>query len=184
MRLLACCALAVATGAFVCTTTASGANATYPINANGFNEVTAGGVPNQGDADGSAIGTITLDNGTGSGLTGFATINLSIALLDGTLSGHHIHQAPATTTGPIVIDFGNPNTILIGTPTAGILSGTITGLPAGTITGVFADPTAFYYNLHSTSFPGGAVRNQLPVPEPASLGILTIGLAALIRRRR
>ncbi|HEV3409404.1 MAG TPA: CHRD domain-containing protein, partial [Chthoniobacterales bacterium] len=97
----------------------------------------------------------------------------------GVLSGHHIHQAPSTTTGPIVIDFGNPNTILMGTPMNGTLNGTITGLPAATITSVFNNPTGFYYNLHSTpDYPGGAVRDQ--IPEPSSVAIFACGTLAFL----
>ena len=156
---------------------------TFDINAIGAQEVNSAGVPNQGDPDGSALGTITLDNGTGSGNTGSVTINLTVSNIDGSFSGHHIHQAPSTTTGPIVIDFGNPNTILTGTPTSGTLSGTITGLPAATITNVFAGPTGFYYNLPTTpNVPGGAVRHQLP--EPGSAVLAGLGAAGLLTRRR
>ena len=163
---------------------ARGAQTTYTIFAGGESEVTSAGVPNQGDLDGSAIGTVTLDNGTGTGSTGSATINLTVALIDGSFSGHHIHQAPATTTGPIVLDFGDPDTILTGSATAGTLSGTITGLPAATITNIFNNPTGFYYNLHtSPNFPGGAVRSQLP--EPGAISVLALaGAFALQRRRR
>src|SRR5688572_17755124 len=161
------------------------AETTYTIFADGESEVTAAGVPNQGDLDGSAIGTITLNNGTGAGSTGSATINLTVALIDGTFSGHHIHQAPATTTGSIVVDFGNPSTILTGTPTAGTLSGTITGLPAATITTIFGNPAGFYYNLHSTpNFPGGAVRDQLTVvPEPGTTALFIAGACGMVIRR-
>jgi CHRD domain/PEP-CTERM motif len=158
---------------------------TFPINATGAEEVTAAGVPNQGDLDGSAIGTITLDEGAG-GATGSATFNLLLANLDFDFTGHHIHQAPATTTGPIVLDFGDPNTILSGST----LLGTITGLPSATIAAVFANPSGFYYNLHNTPFPSGAVRDQLaPVPEPAIVWLVgsgLVGLAAVVRygRRR
>lgn len=139
---------------------APGATATFNINANGAKEVTSTGTPNQGDVDGTAIGTITFDNGTGSGNTGSAIINLTLTNLDtGTidLTGHHIHQAPSTTTGPIVIDFGDPDTIRSGNT----LSGTITGLPAATITSLMANSSGFYYNLHNAQFTGGAVRDQL-----------------------
>ena len=162
---------------------ARAASVTYNINANGAAEVTSGGVPNQGDPNGLAVGTLTLDNGTGSGNTGSAVINLTVSNINGTFSGHHIHNAPSTTTGPIVLDFGNPTTILTGTPTSGTLSGTITGLPSATIINVFATPINFYYNLHTTpDFPGGAVRHQLP--EPGAMSLLALaGLAALRRRR-
>jgi hypothetical protein len=163
---------------------ASGARATsvtYTITANGIKEVNASGVPN-GDPDGLGIGTLRLDNGTG-GTTGFAVLNLNISNIDGTLSGHHVHQAPPTTTGGIVLDLGNPNTILTGTPTSGTLSGTITGLPSATIDNVFANPTGFYYNLHSTPlYPGGAVRDQLP--EPGSVALVALGAVGLLARKR
>ena len=176
-------AFVIASLAVVCPTFA--AETTYTIFADGESEVTAAGVPNQGDLDGSAIGTITLNNGTGAGSTGSATINLTVALIDGTFNGHHIHQAPATTTGPIVLDFGNPATILTGTPTAGTLSGTITGLSATTITNIFNSPTGFYYNLHTTpNFPGGAVRHQLPEPASVVLFALAGSVTLLSRPRR
>jgi MYXO-CTERM domain-containing protein len=154
---------------------------TFDIDANGAKEVNMAGVPNQGDPDGTAVGTISLDNGTGSGTTGSATFNITLANLDpGTVNptGHHIHQAPATTTGPIVIDFGDPDTIRNGNT----LSGTITGLPAATITNVFNNPTGFYYNFHNATFPAGAVRDQLP--EPGAMGLLAVAAVGMLRRRR
>jgi hypothetical protein len=157
----------------------------FAINANGAKEVNSAGVPNQGDPDGSAIGTLRLDNGTGSGTTGSASFTLTLNNLDvGTfnLSGHHIHQAPSTTTGSIVLDFGDPDAIRTGN----ILSGTITGLPAATITSIFANPAGFYYNVHNAQFTGGAVRDQLvAVPEPGAIALLGLGgVGGLIARRR
>lgn len=147
------------------------ATTTFSINANGAKEVTSSGTPNQGDLDGTAVGTIRFDNGTGAGTTGSATINLTLTNLDVAtidLTGHHIHQAPSTTTGPIVIDFGDPDTIRSGNT----LSGTITGLPAATITALMSNPSGFYYNLHNAQFTGGAVRDQLvAAPGPGAIVI-------------
>src|SRR4051794_10511266 len=71
---------------------AFGTSQTFNINANGAKEVTVAGVPNQGDLDGSAQGTLILNNGTGTGTTGSATFNITISNVDlTTLSGHHIH---------------------------------------------------------------------------------------------
>jgi hypothetical protein len=179
LRLLAATA-AVLAGA----TTARADTQTFVINANGAKEVNAAGVPNQGDPDGTAIGTLLLDSGTGVGSTGFATFSITMTNIDlTTLSGHHIHQAATTTTGPIVIDFGDPDTIRTGN----LLTGTITGLPAPTIAAALATPSNFYYNLHNGSFPSGAVRDQLtPVPEPGTLllaGSAAAGFVAWRRRR-
>ncbi len=143
---------------------------------------TAGGIPNQGDPDATSIGTLLLDNGTGSGTTGFATFNLTLSNINLTnLSGHHIHQAAATTNGSVVLDFGDPDSIRSGS----VLSGTITGLSAPMITAIFANPTNFYYNTHNGDFGSGAVRDQL-VPEPTSAALLLLGAAGLSfsRRRR
>jgi CHRD domain/PEP-CTERM motif len=166
----------------VAASAARAASITYDIRADGIKEVSSAGVPN-GDPDGRAIGTVRLDNGTGSGNTGFAVINLAVTNVDGTLSGHHIHQAGPTTTGPIVVDFGNPATILTGTGQNGTLSGTISNLPAATISNVFANPTGFYYNLHSQpSFASGAVRDQLP--EPGTAALVALGALGLLARKR
>lgn len=151
------------------------AQATFTINSNGAKEVNVGGTPNQGDPDGTATGTLALDSTAGT-----ATFNITLANIDlTTLSGHHIHQAPATTTGGIVLDFGDPDNIRTGS----VLSGTVSGLSTTTIGNILANPSGFYYNIHNGAFPSGAVRDQLSVPEPGSLAVLLIGAATLLRRR-
>jgi hypothetical protein len=184
-RVIVCamlCAVVCVTSTFV-----RAASMTFSISATGAKEVNAAGTPNQGDPDGSAIGTLQLDNGTGSGTTGFALFNINLSNLDpGTidLTGHHIHQAPATTTGAIVVSFGDPDSIRSGN----LLSGTITGLPAATITAIFADPSAFYYNVHNSVFPAGAVRDQLAtaaVPDAGSSAVLlAVSLSFVVGLRK
>jgi hypothetical protein len=152
----------------------------FNINANGIKEVNASGVPN-GDPDGTAVGTLTLDDGTG-GTTGFALFNLTLANVDFPLTAYHIHQAPPTTSGAVFLGFGNPEIIRTGN----ILSGTVGSLSSSLIDSILANPSAFYLNLHNTPFPGGAVRDQLAaVPEP-SFGALTlagVALCGLMRRK-
>ena len=162
---------------------------TWSISADGIKEVSAGGVPSQGDPDGSALGFLTLTNGTG-GNSGVAVISLTLSGIGPvgdsyTLGGWHIHNAASTTTGPIVLDFGSINTYLSGNT----VSATIGGLSTATIDNVFANSANFYLNIHSSGapYPGGAIRDQLTsvVPEPSSLAFAAIGLMGFgIARRK
>src|SRR5688500_19096715 len=76
-------------------------------------EVTAAGVPNQGDLDGSGTATITLNSGQGE-------VCWEISVSDITLpaAAAHIHVGPATTTGPVVVPLSAPDA-------AGVSSGCI-----------------------------------------------------------
>src|SRR5437868_12275116 len=76
-----------AAGLFLINATGYAASMTFNINANGIKEVNLSGNP-AGDPDGSAVGTIMIDDGTG-GTTGFAVFNLTLANLDTPFSAHH-----------------------------------------------------------------------------------------------
>ena len=62
-------------------------------------------------------------------------------------------------------------------------------VPSADLAVVIADPSAFYYNVHTDLFQGGAIRGQLEfvssVAEPGTAGLLLLGLigAAGLRRR-
>lgn len=164
--------------AAVLTLPAAAAVITFDIDANGVKEVNAAGDPNKGDLDATGIGTLTLDN-----VAGTATFSITLSNINVPLGGFHVHRAPATTNGPIVLDFGSAESFRVGD----LLSGTVSNLSTATITEVFGNPANFYFNLHNPQFPGGAVRDQLgEVPEPSSFILAGLGLAtaALLRRRK
>jgi CHRD domain len=68
--------------------------------------------------------------------------------------GAHIHRAPATANGPIVVGFSRPP------DAAGGSSGCETADRA-LLDEILANPAGFYVNVHTREYPGGAVRAQL-----------------------
>ena len=74
----------------------------------------------------------------------------------------HIHKAPAGVNGPIHWDF-----LEAGVPVASIsdqpsqLRGVARARAAAVLSDLLANPEQYYVNVHSTVFPGGAVRGQL-----------------------
>lgn len=135
----------------------------FSIALNGANEVTAGGVPNQGDLDGSGNADLIIDDSV---VPHTIAWNISVANIGLPLTGAHIHFGAKTTTGPVRIDFSAQ------------LTGS--GLADADLAGVLADPTGWYVNLHNSSFPAGAIRGQ--IPEPGTALLLSGGLVLLAHR--
>ena len=133
----------------------------FSIPLSGANEV----LPNVGDPDGFGVANITIDDSTAP----FPTISWNITVGNIALppTGAHIHQGAVGVNGPVRIDF---NAQLTGS-----------GLQDADLVGVLAQPSGWYVNVHNASFPGGAIRGQ--VPEPTTALLLAGGLALLARRR-
>ena len=74
--------------------------------------------------------------------------------INGTVNAAHIHLAPLGEPGPVKVPLF-----------AGTFNGTDSTyacMPAMGLAGdIIANPSAYYVNIHSTVFPGGAVRDQL-----------------------
>jgi hypothetical protein len=79
---------------------------------------------------------------------------VTYANVDGTESGLHIHIAPPTSPGPIVIPFP--------TPTGSPAMGTVVIPNRALILNIWANPGQYYINLHSTpTYGAGAIRGTL-----------------------
>lgn len=98
--------------------------------------------PNGGDTNGLGTATVVI-NGTS------VTFLLTAQNL-ATITGAHIHRL---SSGGIVVPF--PATF-----TNGVATGTTTADPS-IVDQITANPNAFYVNVHSSEFPGGAIRGTL-----------------------
>lgn len=106
--------------------------------------------PGPGDPDASGTAHFTLNQGEG-----VICFDLSWADVDGTVTAAHIHEAPAGDPGPVVVPLFS-----------GSFSGTDSAsdcvdVDSALVKAIRKDPSAYYVNVHSTSFPPGAVRGQL-----------------------
>jgi hypothetical protein len=137
---------------------------TYTLSMNGAQEV-----PGPGDPDGTASGTITLDD-----VTGVISWNFTYANIDAP-NNMHIHgpAAPAGVPAGVFIGLGAATTGGAGT----LINSLNYGGSLANITAILNSPETFYVNIHNASFAAGAVRGQ--VPEPATALLLGGGLAGL-----
>ena len=145
---------------------------TYSLSMDGSQEV-----PSAGDADGTAVGTLSVND-----VTGLISWSLTYANLATPLSAMHIHgpAAPVGVAAGVFVGLGVATSGGAGT----LISSVMTS--AANAAAINASPANFYVNIHNGPFPLGAVRGQLGtiVPEPGTLGLLGLGLAGLVWRGR
>jgi CHRD domain len=114
----------------------------------GDQEVPVAGGPKVGDPDGRAV-TFIRARGDQVGYS-FAWLGINPTL-------GHIHKGAFGVNGPVVVPLFTspvPDTVFA-------VSGTATGVDRTVVDQIRRNPSAFYANLHSADFPGGAVRGQL-----------------------
>lgn len=105
-------------------------------------EVTAAGVPNQGDLDGTGSASLTVNPGLGQ-------VCWTITV-DGVepITAAHIHVGDATVPGPVVVPL-MPYT------------GGCTDVDRELALAIMHDPAGYYVNVHNATYPAGALRGQL-----------------------
>jgi len=118
----------------------------------GGNEVDAvTGKANVGDVDG--VGSATIKITQVSDTTAKLCYGLTVSGIDKPIAAH-IHKGTAGNNGPILIPLTQPAT---GNNAS---SGCVT-VPLRQAVEINADPLNYYVNIHTESFPGGALRGQL-----------------------
>jgi len=102
--------------------------------------------PGPGDPDGTGTARFILNHGQERICFELAVANIAPA------TAAHIHIAPPTSPGPIVVPLTAPT------------SGTSSGCVSATrelIKAIIQNPQDYYVNVHNAEFPAGAVRGQL-----------------------
>jgi Cu/Zn superoxide dismutase len=84
------------------------------------------------------------------------TVTITATNLGAAINNFHIHEAPAGVNGPVVVNLIG----LGGTFVNGTMTGTFPIDPA-VAQRLLQNPSNFYVNVHTTAFPGGAIRGQL-----------------------
>ena len=120
----------------------------FTTNLSGAAEVDPTGELGAGDPDGSGSATLTVNPGQ-------REVCYELSVKDITLpaSGAHIHVGEAGETGPVVVPLTPPDA-------SGVSSG-CTEVSRELAKEILKNPGAYYVNVHTSDFPGGAVRGQL-----------------------
>jgi len=104
--------------------------------------------PGPADPDGSGDATLTLNHGQGQVCFELTVHNIVLPA-----TGAHIHKAPPTAPGPIVVPLQAPGA-----------NGTSRGCVDANqdlIKDIIQNPEDYYVNVHNAQFPAGAIRGQL-----------------------
>jgi hypothetical protein len=102
--------------------------------------------PGPGDADGTGTATFTLNPGQEQICFELTASNIAPA------TAAHIHVAPPTDPGPVVVP--------LTPPTDGSSSGCV-DVDRDLILAIIQHPEDYYVNVHNAEFPAGAIRAQL-----------------------
>jgi len=102
--------------------------------------------PNPGDPDGTGMARFWMNPGQGTVCWSYSVSGVE------PLIAAHIHHAPAGVAGPVVI----PTMPM--TPTSGADCASV---DRSLILDIIQHPSDYYFNVHTPTYPGGALRGQL-----------------------
>lgn len=103
-------------------------------------------IPGPGDPDGSGSAVVTLNQGQG-----MVCFDIEVADLDEIVNAH-IHVGTADVAGPVVVGFD---------PVVNGLNNCVSGVDPDLIKDIRQNPQDYYVNVHTSTFPAGAIRGQL-----------------------
>ncbi|MEU5437568.1 CHRD domain-containing protein [Streptomyces sp. NPDC020719] len=119
----------------------------------GANEVPVAGKPAVGDPDGAALEFVRIKG---------ATVTFAVKWRGtGRPTMLHIHQGVRGVNGDVKVDFSEQLGSVRGGGGWQRAAGSVTVKDTALLASLKRDPGAFYANLHTAEFPGGAVRGQL-----------------------
>ncbi len=121
--------------------TTGGSGRTFTASLVGANEVPSGA----GSPVGSGQATFTVNPGRGEICFNLAWDGIGVVVAG------HIHKADAGINGSVVVPF-----TITGNPTTGCQA-----ISRELAVDIITDPTGYYANFHTASFPKGSVRGQL-----------------------
>ena len=104
--------------------------------------------PGPGDPDGTGTALIRVTPGLGR-----VCFTLNVANITLPASAAHIHLAPPTDPGPVVVALAAPDA-------TGSAQGCVSTTRA-LVKAILKNPSGYYVNVHTSDFPDGAVRGQL-----------------------
>jgi CHRD domain len=116
----------------------------------GGNEVSNEGEANVGDEDGHGSATVIVDTESQTLCFGVLVTGIDTPV------AAHIHNALTGQNGPIVVPLTPP-----ASGDAGASSGCLDNLDPQLLEAIVEGPGAFYVNVHTETFPDGALRGQL-----------------------